>query len=109
MYLLFALFNNFFQIDLIVEGKNVSILNKCVIQFTIILLRTYHTKFVVIQSSNTCDLNSHSQDILTNPNLTSHILHCNETKISNINLGHHIYDVSSSRFLILSNYDGHIE
>ncbi len=71
-----------------------------------ISLKSYRTKFLIIESLNIRYLTSQFQNIIAKQNLSAfHILCLNETKIQNIHINQEAYNVISQKFNILSCYD----
>jgi hypothetical protein len=84
LYLLFPLLNNFFQVDHLVQEKMVQLRTNAQYKLAIVSLKSYHSKFIIVQSFNTHFLTLHFEDILIDSNLLStHILYVNETRIKN--------------------------
>jgi hypothetical protein len=107
-YLLSPLTNKTFQVDTLVQEEMHRFRTTTQYELTLISLKSYCTKFVIIESLNTHSLTLHFQNILANQNLlTSHILCLNEMKIQNIHTNHKTYNVISQKFNILSCYDQH--
>jgi hypothetical protein len=70
--------------------------NTYTVQITIAFLQSYHSKFIIIQSLNTCSLVSHFEDVFAYPNLlTSHSLCLNETKMKTLDINSKFNNVLS--------------
>jgi hypothetical protein len=106
--LLFPLTNKIFQVDTLVQEEMHRLRTTTQYELTLISLKSYHTKFVIIESLNTHSLTLHFQNIFANQNLsTFHILFFKKLKIQNIHTNQEAYNVISFFFYILSCYDQH--
>jgi len=77
-------------------------------KITIVSLKSYCKKIIVIQSLNIRSLKLHFQDILNNSNLfSSHIICLNEIEIPNIQTQQEIYYIILNKFKNISCYDQH--
>jgi hypothetical protein len=75
LYLRSPLTNKTFQVDTLVQEEMHRFRTTTQYELTLISLKFYHTKFVIIESLNTRSLTLHFQNILANQNLSaSHIL-----------------------------------
>jgi hypothetical protein len=102
----FPLTNKTFQVYTLIQEDRLK--TTAQYELTLISLKSYCTKFVIIKSLNNHSLTLHFQNILANQNLlTSHMLCLNEMKIKNIHTNHEKYNVISQKFNILSCYDQH--
>jgi hypothetical protein len=73
--------NKSFQVDTLVQGEMHRLKTIAQYEITIVSLKSYCKKFVIIQSLNTHYLKLHFQNILNDPNLFElHITCLNETK-----------------------------
>jgi hypothetical protein len=105
LYLLPPLLNIFFQVDNLVQEKNVLIKNKCTIQTCYCFFKVLPFKKF---NCNIRFLTLHFENIIADPNLlASHILCLNETIIKNVHINSEIYDVLSQKFHVLPCYDEH--
>jgi len=103
LYLLFLLLNNFVQVDHLVQVKMFRLRTNAEYKFDIVVLKSYRSNFLIVESFNVHFLTLHFEDVLTNPNLlASHILCLNETRIRNVHLNSKIYNALSQKFHILS-------
>ncbi len=77
-------------------------------EITIVSLKSYCKKIIIIQSLNTRSLKLHFQNILNDPNIFASRIFClNETKIQNIHTHEEVYNVISKQIKINSCYDQH--
>jgi hypothetical protein len=76
--------NNVFQVDHLVQEKMVRLRTNAQYKLAIVSLKSYHSKFLIVQSFNTHSLTLHFENILVYSNLlATHILYVNETRIKN--------------------------
>ncbi len=76
-------------------------------KLSLLILKTFWTSCVIIQSLNIQSLNQHYHDIIVDPNLqASHILCFNETRINNME-AKCIVTLINHKFSILSCSNGH--
>jgi hypothetical protein len=98
LYLLSWLTNKTFQVDTLVQEEIHWLRTTAWYELTLIFLKFYCTKFVIIESLNTCSLTLHFQNIIVDQNLLAfHILCLNEMKIKNIHTNQEAYNVISQR------------
>jgi len=84
--LLFSLLNFFFQVDHFVQKEMFQLRTNAQYKLTIVSLKSYYSKKLIVQSLNTCFLTLYFEDVAYPNMLASHILCLNETRIKNVNL-----------------------
>ncbi len=86
-YFIFLLLNNFVQVAHLVQEKMFRLRTNAQYKLDIVVLKSYCSIFLIVESFNVHSLTLHFEDVLTNPNLlASHILCLNETRIKNVHL-----------------------
>jgi len=96
--LLPQLTNKNFQINALVKKEMHQPKTTTQYELMFISLKSYHTKFVIIESVNIRYLTSHFQNIFAKQNLLAfHILCLNETKTQNIHINQEAYNIISQK------------